>query len=133
MTDTSPPRIRVVSALIERDGRFLVTQRRAEATLPLLWEFPGGRVEPGESDQRALVRELMERLGVEVAVGAREVEVDHAYRGYTLLLSTYRCRIEAGEPHPVHVRAIRWASPEELAQLSFPGADQASVDALLDE
>ncbi len=131
MTEPSPPRIRVVSAIIERDGRFLITQRRAAATLPHLWEFPGGRVDPGETDQQALVRELMERLGVEVKVAEREVEVDHAYEGYSLQLRSYRCHIESGEPRARYVQAFLWASPDELSELPFPGADQASVDALL--
>ncbi len=127
----SVPGIRVVSALIERDGRFLVTQRRASATLPLLWEFPGGKVEPGETDEQALQRELVERLALEVRVCEREVEVDHQYQGYTLHLRTYRCRITGDDPRPIAVAAVRWATPAELGELPFPGADQASVDALL--
>ncbi len=133
MSSEPTPRIRVVSALIEREGRYLVTQRRPEATLPLLWEFPGGKVEPGESDDAALQRELMERLALEVRVAEREVEVDHEYEGYTLTLRTYRCHVTGPEPRPVHVAAFRWATPDELAELPFPGADQASVDALLED
>jgi len=128
---SAQPSIRVVSALIERDGRFLLTQRRADARLPLLWEFPGGRVEPGETDQHALARELMERLGIEVVVEDLELKVDHAYDGYRIDLRVHRCRIEGGEPRPLRVAAIRWATPDDLSGLQFPGADQASVDALL--
>ncbi len=133
MHDATTPCIRVVSALIERDGRFLVTQRRPKATLPLLWEFPGGKVEPGETDALALTRELMERLALEVRVGQIEVEVDHQYEGYCLHLRTYRCHITGEDPRPVHVAAVRWCTPAELAELPFPGADQASVDALLED
>ncbi|MFH1469026.1 MAG: (deoxy)nucleoside triphosphate pyrophosphohydrolase [Pseudomonadota bacterium] len=128
---TDLPSIRVVSAIIERDGRFLVAQRRADARLPLLWEFPGGKVEPGETDQEALARELMERLGLEVAVEDMELQVDHAYSTYRIDLRVWRCRIEGGEPRPLRVAALLWATPEDLSGLSFPGADQASVDALI--
>ena len=133
MSSSDSPSIRVVSALIERDGRYLVTQRRAEATLPLLWEFPGGRVEPGETDAQALQRELIERLALDVSIGPCEVEVDHQYSGYTLHLRTYRCTVTGPEPRPVHVAAVRWCTPVELQELPFPGADQTSVDALLED
>ena len=127
------PSIRVVAALIERDGCYLVTQRRAEATLPLLWEVPGGRVEPGETDGLALVRELMERLAVEVRVGDLEVAVDHQYEGYRIDLRVYRCDIGGCEPQLRRVEALRWATADELSELVFPGADQASIDALLED
>ena len=133
MSSSESLKVRVVSALIERGGRYLVTQRRPQATLPLLWEFPGGKVEPGETDQQALQRELMERLALEVRVAEREVEVDHQYDGYSLHLRTYRCHITGDEPRPIHVAAVRWATPAELAELPFPGADQASVDALIED
>ena len=68
MANGAPPLIRLVAAVIEHDGRYLITQRRATAVLPGLWEFPGGRVEDGESDDEALRRELRERLGAEVEV-----------------------------------------------------------------
>ncbi len=127
------PTIRVVAALIERGGCFLVTQRRAEATLPLLWEFPGGRVEPGETDGAALGRELMERLAIEVSVGDLEVAVDHQYERYRIDLRVYACDISGAEPQPRRVEALRWATADELSELVFPGADQASIDALLED
>ena len=75
-------KIRVVGAMIERDGRYLITQRPPKATLPLLWEFPGGRVEPGETDEEALARELREEMAIAVAVGERVIHVEHAYESY---------------------------------------------------
>lgn len=124
------PHIRVVAAEIEREGRWLITQRRAEAALPLLWEFPGGRVPEGESDASALRRSLRERLGVEVQVGHRVLQVSHAYAGYTLDMVVYRCGV-IGEPRPVRVADVRWVRPEEFGSYRFPGADQQTVDALL--
>lgn len=126
----SLPHIRVVAAEIEREGRWLITQRRAEAALPLLWEFPGGRVTEGESDEAALRRALRERLGVEVQVGHRVLQVSHAYAGYTLDMVVYRCGV-IDEPRPVRVADVRWVRPEEFGNYRFPGADQQTVDALL--
>src|SRR5438552_4803496 len=74
-----PPRIRVVAAMIEKDGKYLITQRRPTATLPLLWEFPGGRVEEGESDEAALARELKEEMGIDGDVGDRVINVRDSY------------------------------------------------------
>ena len=131
MTDESVrPHVRVVAAEVERDGRYLITQRRPEATLPLLWEFPGGRVEPGESDPDALRRELRHRLGVDAEVGDLSLHVAQEYDAYTLDLLVYKARL-LGEPRPVHVHDLRWVYPDEFDHYEFPGADQRTVDELL--
>jgi 8-oxo-dGTP diphosphatase len=124
---------RVVAALIERDGSFLITQRAAWARLPLMWEFPGGKVEPGESDAEALARELRERLGILTDVGRLSLHVTHGYSGYDLDLLVYRCTIREGEPKAVRVQDLRWVPPEEFHNFRFPGADQKTVEALLEE
>lgn len=124
------PHIRVVAAEAERDGAYLITQRRPEAALPLLWEFPGGRVHAGESDEAALGRALSDRLGVAVQVGPRVLQVSHAYDGYTLDMVVYRCTV-LGEPRPLRVADARWVRPEDFGTYRFPGADQQTVDALL--
>jgi 8-oxo-dGTP diphosphatase len=126
------PHIRVVAAEIERDGAFLITQRRPEAALPLLWEFPGGRVHDAETDGDALRRTLSDRLGVAVQIGHRVLHVTHAYEGYTLDMVVYRCGI-AGEPTGARVHDLRWVRPEDFGRYRFPGADQQTVDALLRE
>ena len=124
------PHIRDVAAEIERDGRYLITQRRPEATMPLLWEFPGGRVEEGETDPEALCREILEELGIELEVRGLSLHLSHEYATYTLDLVVYRagCR---GEPRAQRVHDFRWVLPEEFDQYEFPGADQRTVDALL--
>jgi 8-oxo-dGTP diphosphatase len=128
----SVPHIRVVAAEIEREGAFLVTQRRPEAALPLLWEFPGGRVREGESDGDALRRTIRDRLGVTAQIGHRVLHVTHAYEGYTLDMVVYRCAI-LGEPAAARVHALAWVRPEDFGKYRFPGADQQTVDALLRE
>lgn len=126
----SLPHIRIVAAEIEREGAFLITQRRPEAELPLLWEFPGGRVRDGESDGEALRRCLRDRLGCEVQVGHRVLHVSHAYAEYTLDMVVYRCGV-AGEPRCLRVNDVRWVRPEEFGDYRFPGADQQTIDKLL--
>lgn len=126
----SLPRIRVVAAEIERDGAFLLTQRRAEAALPNLWEFPGGRVHDGESDAEALRRTLRDRLDAEVQIGHKLLAITHDYDGYSLDFVVYRCGI-VGEPRAARVQAVRWVRAEALGDYEFPSADQATVDLLL--
>jgi len=124
-------KIRVVGAMIEREGRYLITQRPPTATLPLLWEFPGGKVEPGETDATALARELREEMGIAVEVGERAVHVEHAYEGYDIDFCVYRCRLAGGEIRHVRVHDHRWVRPGELDDYEFPAADEKTIARLL--
>lgn len=124
--------VRVVAAVIERDGKYLITQRRDGAVLPGLWEFPGGRVEPGEDDAGALAREVKERIGVEVTVGDRVAERHHDYEDYELRLGLYACKLSPeATPRPLRVRDVRWVSSSEFSAYPFPPADRATTDLLL--
>jgi len=126
------PHIRVVAAVIEQQGRFLITQRRSTAVLAGLWEFPSGKVESGESDETALRRELLERVGVDVSVGGSTAHRTHRYDGYVVDLVLYRASISSSqEPHPVRVADVRWVAAKELENYAFPPADQATTDLLL--
>ncbi len=125
-------KIRVVGAMIERDGKYLITQRPPTATLPLLWEFPGGRVEPGETDEEALARELREEMHVDVAVGERVIHVEHAYERYDIDFCVYRCAMLSGRIEHVRVHDHRWVSPRELDSYEFPAADEKTIAKLLD-
>jgi 8-oxo-dGTP diphosphatase len=124
-------KIRVVGAMIERDGCYLITQRPPTASLPLLWEFPGGRVEPGETDQTALARELREEMGITVEVGDRSIHVEHAYEGYDIDFCVYRCRLVSGPIQHIRVHAHCWVRPEDLDRYEFPPADEKSIAKLL--
>jgi len=124
------PHIRVVAAEILQDGQFLITQRKPNAVMPLLWEFPGGRVEPGETDEHALQRELRENLGIGCTVVSLSMHVAHEYDRYTLDLLVYRVKTD-DVPEPIGVHTVRWVRPSEFSQYEFPGADQQTVDALL--
>jgi 8-oxo-dGTP diphosphatase len=124
-------KIRVVGAMIERDGKYLITQRPPRATLPLLWEFPGGRVEAGETDPEALARELGEEMGIAVAVGERVIHVEHAYESYDIDFCVYRCKHVGGEIQHTGVHDHRWVRPDELDGYEFPAADEKTIAKLL--
>jgi 8-oxo-dGTP diphosphatase len=125
------PTIRVVAAMVEEAGRYLITQRRPTAVLPLRWEFPGGRVEPGESDARALEREVMYRLGVSVEVGKLISFVRHPYERYTIELHLYECRLSRGKPEKLNVNDFAWVQSDEFEHYPFTPADEISVAQLL--
>lgn len=123
--------IRVVAAVIEHEGRYLITQRRPAAVLPLLWEFPGGRVEDNETDAAALKREVQHRLGVEIEAGQLISFVSHPYERYVVDLYLYECHITSGELAALAVNAFRWVTSAEFDQYPFTPADEASMNKLL--
>ena len=125
--------IRVVAAIIEREGKYLVTQRRPSAVLPLLWEFPGGRVEEGETDRAALRREVLYRIGVDVEPSKLVSFVSHPYDRYVVDLYLYQCALRGGEPQAENVHAFRWVSSDGFDELPFTPADEASMNKLLGE
>ncbi|HNF99664.1 MAG TPA: (deoxy)nucleoside triphosphate pyrophosphohydrolase [Pseudomonadota bacterium] len=124
--------IRVVAAVLERDGRYLITQRRDSAVLPLQWEFPGGKVEAGENDEDALRRELSERLDADFEIGKKIGEKHHIYDGYEVILALYAAKLIPGRPiRAKRVRDFRWVASSEFGQYQFPDADQRTMDQLL--
>ncbi len=127
----SKRRIRVVSASIVRDGRYLITQRLEKAVLPLLWEFPGGKVEQGETDEVALKRELKERLGIDAVVKKQLASTEREYRDYIVEMHLYACDLGPIEPTKGNVRDMKWVSSGEFERYEFTPADQGSMDALL--
>lgn len=123
----------VVAGLIIRDGIVLITQRRADQALPLQWEFPGGKVEPGEAPVAALARELREEIGVTVEVGRIWDVLFHAYEAFDLVMLVYACRIVEGEPSTVEVADLAWVPPGELPRWDILPADRPLVDRLVSE
>ena len=131
---TPRPRKLVVAGLLSRDGRVLVTQRRADQALPLQWEFPGGKVEPGEAPVAALARELAEEIGVAVSVGRIWDVLFHAYPEFDLVMLVYACRLAAGdEPRAVEVADLAWVAPEALPAWDVLPADRPLVERLVAE
>lgn len=114
----------MVCGLIEDGaGRVLACRRAPGQALAGLWEFPGGKLEPGEDATAALVRELREELGIEVETGAALTVVEHDYGDFAIRLIPLRCRVVAGEPHPQEHDAMRWVGPEEVGGLEWAAAD----------
>jgi 8-oxo-dGTP diphosphatase len=130
---TAPRTIRVVAAVIEDGGRYLITQRRPGAVLPLMWEFPGGKVEPGETDAQALAREVRHRLGAEVEVGKLISFVSHPYEHYTVDLFLYECRLVGEVLEARNVHRFKWVASADFDQYPFTPADEASMNKLLGE
>jgi 8-oxo-dGTP diphosphatase len=127
------PRARTLVAaglVVGGDGRILITQRRADQALGLQWEFPGGKVEPGEAPVAALVRELGEEVGVTVAVGRIWDVLFHAYPAFDLVMLVYVCRIVEGTPRAVEVADLAWVAPADLAGWDILPADRPLVERL---
>jgi mutator protein MutT len=122
--------IEVSAALIFRDGQLLITQRHAKSHLGGLWEFPGGKLEAGETYEQSLVREIREELGVEIAVGELFEEVVHAYPEKSVRLKFFICRLVSGEPQPLDCAAVKWLKLTELAEFEFPAADLRLLEKL---
>ena len=120
----------VVAAVTEREGRVMICQRRPQVHNGLKWEFPGGKLEPGESPEAALRRELREELDIEADVGRIADAVYHRYGDRDVLVLFYRCRIDSGEPKPLDCDAVEWAAPGDLPRYDFAGADAEFVKRL---
>jgi 8-oxo-dGTP diphosphatase len=119
----------VVAAVIEEDGRFLLTRRQSGVHLAGLWEFPGGKIDEGETHAAALAREIREELDTDVNVGDRVFAVTHAYDDRTVALYFYRCTLR-GEPRPLLGQEMRWVARADLATLGFPPADEELIKLL---
>jgi mutator protein MutT len=122
--------IEVSAGLVFRSGLLLITQRHTDAHLGGLWEFPGGKREPGETFEQCLQRELREELGVEVAVGELLDTITHAYPERTVLLKFFLCRLPQGEPRPLDCAAVKWVDRVGLDAHDFPAADAALLGKL---
>jgi mutator protein MutT len=122
--------IQVAAGLIVREGRYLIARRRADAHLGGLWEFPGGKREPGESLEDCLQRELREELGVDVMAPVHFRMIRHAYPEKTVEMHFYRCAIRRGKVRALDCEEVRWVMPGELANYEFPPADRPLIEAL---
>ena len=122
----------VAAAVVERDGRFLVTQRAPGTHLGGCWEFPGGKCESEESLHDALRREMVEELDVAIDIDELLDTVEHAYPDRTVRLHFYRCRLK-GKLRPRQGQATQWVTRAELASLEFPPADAALIEKLVSD
>jgi len=136
MTEPRTRKLVVARLIVGDDRRVLISQRRADQSLPLQWEFPGGKVEPGEAPTAALARELAEELGVTAVVGRIWDVLFHAYPTFDLVMLVYVCRLAPGSAPP---RAVEVADLAWVATTDLPGAwdilpaDRPLVDRLVEE
>jgi len=122
--------IEVSAGLVFRDGKLLLTQRPQGGHLAGLWEFPGGKREPGESFEECLRRELREELGIEVEVGERVESLTHRYAERTVHLEFFLCRLRQHEPRAIGCPAFAWVTRDELGNYEFPEADARLIGRL---
>jgi A/G-specific adenine glycosylase len=120
-----------IGVVINEAGDVLIDQRLEEGLLGGMWEFPGGKQEPGEPIEACIVRELMEELGIKVSVGEGLITVDHAYSHKKLQFVVHLCRWISGEPQPLASQQVRWVRPEQLKNYPFPAANARIIEALL--
>ena len=123
-------RLKVVAAVIERSGEFLVSLRHPKGVRPSQWEFPGGKIERGERAEEALVREIREELGVQARVGRLMHQLLFPYSDLDVELQFYAVDIVDGDPRPLSMAELRWVARAELTQLDFLDADRDFVAAL---
>lgn len=125
--------VRVVGAVIEHQGNILCAQRSEQMSLPLLWEFPGGKIEQGETDIEALKREIQEEMKCDLAVGEKVTTTTHEYDFVIIELTTYRCTLQETMPTLTEHSQIKWLAPKALHQLEWAPADIPAVDLLVEQ
>jgi mutator protein MutT len=119
--------IEVAIGLIWHDGRLLITRRPPDVHLPGLWEFPGGKCEPGESGSQCLAREVAEELGIRIAVGSERKVIEFTYPDRRVRLTVYDCRWLSGEPEARGCAEWRWVAPADLGEHEFPPANAGLI------
>jgi 8-oxo-dGTP diphosphatase len=135
MAETASRLILVAAcALVDADGRILISQRPPGKALAGLWEFPGGKLEPGESPEDALIRELREELGIETKAAclAPLTFASHRYETFHLLMPLYVCRRYSGIPAPREGQRIKWVRPRDMRSYPMPPADEPLIAHLID-
>ncbi len=125
-----PPILDVAAAILFRDGKYLITRRCDGDSFGGYWEIPGGKKEPGETLEAAVVREIREELGLEVEVRSFYRTVRYPYPSRTVDLHLFHCRIVSGEPKALECGAFAWVRPEDLGTYRFPDADATLVGEL---
>jgi mutator protein MutT len=128
--DLIPHKFIGVAVIWNDRGQILIDRRRAEGLMGGMWEFPGGKVETGETIEECIQREILEELGIEIAVGDRLINIDHDYTKFRVTLTVHHCTHLTGEPQPIECDEIRWVNLEELDRYTFPEANIQIINAL---
>lgn len=123
-----------IGVAVIRDDRdlILIDRRLAKGLLGGFWEFPGGKIEGNETVQECIKREILEEIGIEIAVDSHLVTIDHTYSHFRVNLQVYNCRYLSGQARAIECEEIRWVTIEELDHYTFPAANQEIIRALKD-
>jgi len=133
MAETStalPHKFIGVAVIWNQEQKILIDKRRQGGLLGGLWEFPGGKLEAGETLEACIEREIMEELAIAIEVGEHLITIDHTYSHFHVTLNVYHCRHTSGEPQPIECDEIRWVTLDEIDQFPFPKANEQIIAAL---
>jgi mutator protein MutT len=119
-----------VAAIWNRSGQILIDRRKVGGTMGGLWEFPGGKIEPGETVEACIAREIWEELAIEITVGEQLISIEHSYPTFHLTLTVHYCQHISGIPQPIESEEIRWVNIGDLNNYQFPAANIAIINAL---
>jgi 8-oxo-dGTP diphosphatase len=125
-----PHKIIGVAVIWNEQEQILIDRRRPEGAMGGLWEFPGGKIEPGETIQECIQREIKEELGIEIEVGEHLITIDHTYTHLRVTLTVHHCRHLTGIPQALECDEVRWVNLAELEQFAFPQANVQIIQAL---
>jgi len=125
-----PHKIIGVAVIWNDHGQILIDRRRPEGLMGGLWEFPGGKIEPGETVEDCIKREIQEELGIGIEVGEHLITINHTYTHLRVTLTVHHCRHLTGYPMPIECDEIRWVTLDEIDQFSFPKANIQIIAAL---
>ncbi|OCR02157.1 DNA mismatch repair protein MutT [Oscillatoriales cyanobacterium USR001] len=119
-----------VAVIWNQEQKILIDKRRQGGLLGGLWEFPGGKLEPGETIEDCIKREIFEELGIGIKVGDRLITIEHTYSDFHVTLNVYHCQHISGIPQPIECDEIRWVTLDEIDQFPFPQANEQIIAAL---
>lgn len=119
-----------VAVITDSKGQILIDRRKQEGLLGGLWEFPGGKIEPGESVEECVSREIKEELGIEIEVGDRLITIEHAYTHFKVTLNVFNCKHLSGEPQPIECDEVKWVTLDEIDEYPFPKANSQIIEAM---
>ena len=133
MSETIPPKVHKqigVAVIVSDRGKILIDRRKAEGEMGGLWEFPGGKIEPGETIAECIKREIKEELDIEIAVGDRLTTITHTYKTFKVTLYVHYCQHLSGKPQPIECEEIHWVDPWQMNQYQFPQANIQIINLL---
>jgi mutator protein MutT len=128
--DSIPVKRIGVAVIQNSEGLILIDRRLSQGYLGGFWEFPGGKIEPDETVEECIRREIKEEIGIEISVDSHLITIEHTYPHFRVCLQVYNCKYLAGEPRPLECEEIRWVSVNELHNYKFPEANFQIIDAL---